>query len=225
MVEERGIPQKTAELYGIILVNYNSGTTELKVLNSSYNLKSFNYFERKAMKEMCIFTTHVVLQKTKKTPILRISVTDPQIEGFLHLFSLDMELGILVAFASESYPGRLIFKIMGEIWDEFVYLDAVAQFKKKKPEVPVVKGKGNVIELESIGVNLRKNQHPYEDKLWMAEEKVKELEVVVFKDLKLLLGTSEELDQLAYSSEHLSEGAKLFYKACRKKNKRCCRVL
>ena len=62
------------------------------------------------------------------------------------------------------------------------------------------------------------------DKLTMAQNTLKETEVVLHDNIKKLLDNQKDLDQLVAQSDDLSKGAKMFYKGSKKMNKSCCEI-
>mmetsp|Transcript_34008 Transcript_34008/g.38646 ORF Transcript_34008/g.38646 Transcript_34008/m.38646 type:complete len:201 (-) Transcript_34008:113-715(-) len=194
----------------ISLIVAKQGTSKVVVLSKEYNLKGFGFFEKKPVRESCIFLAREIL------PLLQGGAGSNSInheEYCAHVFSEGNGLSF-VAVCDEEYPPRVAFDCLRSVMEEFIL------FNENNWKTVDADADLNFPSLKNIIIAY---ENPADvDPLFKAQKQVDQIHEVMSHNLNTLLEKQENIDELVSKSEDLSKQSKMFYKGSKKMKKRCC---
>jgi len=193
----------------IILRWFDDSKKRSTVLSSAYELSSFSYFQRGSVREVALFVSREVAQRSKKGE--RVSVTH---EGYMcHSFVHPSEVACALLTDAE-YPQRVAFNLCTIAIDNFLKEYPEATFKKYDTDT----------ELKVMGFDalLQKYQDPEKaDPVMKIQKDLEETKQIMVKSIEQILDRGEKLENLAAKSQDLSFQSKAFMTNAEKMNK-CC---
>ncbi|XP_076814415.1 synaptobrevin homolog YKT6-like [Clavelina lepadiformis] len=178
-------------------------------LTSTYDLMSFNYFQRKSIQEFMTFTTQIITERTQTGQ--RQSVKEQ--EYLCHVYVREDRLtGVIIA--DQDYPRRVAFTILSKACEDFA---------SKVPSKDWPYGQQANIQYNGLEPMLLKYQDPKEaDAMTRVQVELDETKIVLHGTMESLLQRGEKLDDLVAKSDALSLQSKTFYKQAKKANSWCC---
>lgn len=177
-------------------------------LKCSYELTSFNYFQRGSVQEFMAFVSKTIVERTHAPS--RQSVKEG--EYMCHVYVRGDNLaGVLIS--DYEYPTRVAHTMITKVLDEFAV---------KNPPAVWPSGTEATIDFPQLNVYLAKYQNPSEaDAMTKIQEELDETKIILHNTIEAVLERGEKLDDLVAKSEGLSIQSKAFYKTARKTNS-CC---
>jgi synaptobrevin homolog YKT6 len=197
------------KLLSLLIINKDSSSA--KVLQGSYELSSFGYFQQKSVKEFLNFTSKLVVERTQTS--LRSTVKEQ--EYLCHVYVRPDNLaGVLIS--DQEYPQRVGQTLLTKVLEEFAAMYSSAQWSG------MTEGSGSCKRVDEF---LQKYQNPREaDAMMKLQNDLDETKIILHGTLEALLQRGEKLDDLVERSEGLSMQSKMFYQTAKKTN-RCCVIL
>ncbi|KAL1456281.1 hypothetical protein WDU94_001023 [Cyamophila willieti] len=182
--------------------------TSAVALKSSYDLQSFNYFQRGSVQEFMTFVSKTMVERSQTAS--RQSVKEG--EYMCHVFVRGDNLaGILVS--DHEYPHRVAHTLITNVLNEF---------SKVVPPSSWPSGTEATISFPQLPQYLARYQNPREaDAMTKIQEELDETKIILHNTIEAVLQRGEKLDDLVGKSEELSMSSKAFYKTARKTNS-CC---
>lgn len=186
-------------------------------LLASYNVAAFNYFTRKSIREHLAFASRTIAARTEPGGRSVVKMEEKDEFPFRVLVQISAEgLGIVVV-TDEEYPQSAAF--------QFVILTEENFHKAVRSKWGTIK-KDQDMEPSWLSTSLAQWQDPSNpeiSKLAQVTMKVEEVKNIMHVNIEQILKNGETLDDMVTKAEELSSQAKVFYKAGKKTNKRCCR--
>jgi synaptobrevin family protein YKT6 len=180
-------------------------------LDTKEDLSSFNFFQRRTIREHMQFASRTFAQKT--TEGQRVTVNLQEIPFVVHVHHRFGGL-TCTAITDVSYPQRVIFTMMSQIMREF---------NEEWPEWVNSNQDGNVQSSVLIRM-FEQYQNPEEaDKVMKIQKNLDDVKDVMTKNIEDVLERGENLDELMVKSEDLSTVSYKFYKTAKNANS-CCPV-
>eukprot|EP01101_Sappina_pedata_P012125 TRINITY_DN8271_c0_g1_i1.p1 TRINITY_DN8271_c0_g1~~TRINITY_DN8271_c0_g1_i1.p1 ORF type:complete len:201 (+),score=98.96 TRINITY_DN8271_c0_g1_i1:92-694(+) len=199
------------KLLSIILFKWVANGLPIQ-LTSAYDLSPFGFFQRGSVKEVALFVSREVVQRSK--PGDRHSVLHK--EHFCHVMIRGENLACAV-LSDEDYPQRVIFSLINTAFDEFDKAVPESQWINLTTDASF-----NVASLEPL---LLKFQNPEEaDKIMKIQKDLDETKDILIKSIDQLLDRGEKLENLAKQSQDLSFQSKIFLDRSTEMNS-CCIIL
>uniref|UniRef100_A0A8D8QX07 Synaptobrevin homolog YKT6 n=1 Tax=Cacopsylla melanoneura TaxID=428564 RepID=A0A8D8QX07_9HEMI len=182
--------------------------TSAVALQSSYDLQSFNYFQRGSVQEFMTFVSKTMVERSQTAS--RQSVKEG--EYMCHVFVRgDNVAGILIS--DHEYPHRVAHTLITNVLNEF---------SKAVPPSSWPSGTEATIAFPQLPQYLARYQNPREaDAMTKIQEELDETQIILHNTIQAVLQRGEKLDDLVGKSEELSMSSKAFYKTARKTNS-CC---
>lgn len=182
--------------------------TSAVTLKSSYDLQSFNFFQRGSVQEFMTFVSKTMVERSQTAS--RQSVKEG--EYMCHVFVRGDNLaGILVS--DHEYPHRVAHTLITNVLNEF---------SKAVPASSWPTGTEATIQFPQLPQYLARYQNPREaDAMTKIQEELDETKIILHSTIEAVLQRGEKLDDLVSKSEGLSMQSKAFYKTARKTNA-CC---
>jgi synaptobrevin family protein YKT6 len=205
------------KIISCIIMRQVSGKSPV-LLSAAYELSIFGFFQRSGVKEIALFVSREVIQRSKRGEMQSVKHK----EYIAHCQILANGLGCCV-LSDEEYPQRVAFLLIREAFDMFLKqydteeMSAKTGWKTTEKDLSL-----NVTGLDSL---LVKYQNPSEaDKITKIKKEIEETKAIVIKTIEELMERGEKLEDLAQKSNDLSLQSKAFMKESEKLN-RCCIIL
>jgi synaptobrevin family protein YKT6 len=165
------------------------------------DLTSFNYFQRKTIREFLKFTSEVVIGRTNNEQRVRVQ----EKEYFCHCYVRSDSLSSIL-ISDNEYPQRVAFTLLGKMLDEY-------------KQQPAANAQNWINQL------IIKYQNPEEaDAIMKVQKELDETKVIMHSTIDSVLQRGEKLDDLVAQSDALSATSKQFYTTAKKTNS-CCTIL
>lgn len=177
-------------------------------LKTSYDLSTFNYFQRNSVQEFMGFVSKTIVERTYSPA--RQSVKEG--EYMCHVYvRADCLAGVLIS--DQEYPNRVAHTLITKVLEDFA---------SKVPASTWPDANEASINFPQLNTYLAKYQNPREaDAMTKIQEELDETKIILHNTIEAVLQRGEKLDDLVAKSEGLSSQSKLFYKTARKTNS-CC---
>jgi len=178
------------------------------LLCSGYELSSFGYFQRGSVKEVALFVSREVIERSQKGERQTIQHK----EYMCHAMITPQDIGCAIITDSD-YPHRVAFSLVNKAVEEFTkaYGTNVSQFNNDAD-----------LKLDTLEPLLLKFQEPDKaDQVTKIQKDLDETKGVLVKSIDQLLQRGERLEVLAERSQDLSFQSKAFLKQSEKLNS-CC---
>ena len=201
------------KLIGATVLRFNKpGDAAPLLLSSAYDLSSFGFFQRGTVKDMCIFISRTLVERTALG--LRQSVQNQ--EYMCHVYLRGDGLGGVIICDME-YPGRVAFTVLNKILNSFD-----DEFQQGWKAAGIAE---NSLNLKNFDAMIKEFQDPSAaDKLTKIERDLDETKIVLHNTIDSMLQRGEKLDQLVDRSTDLSRQSKVFYKQAKRQNS-CCSIM
>jgi synaptobrevin family protein YKT6 len=174
-----------------------------RVLDSATDFNDINFFYRGSVVEVCNFFAKSLAASPSQD---RLTTAKEQQFVFHKLRNQDIATIIV---ATQDYPSRVAFGILGEIMNEYNACGGVFP-----------NGHSSVIQR-----GIREYQQPRNaDKLTQIMENLEETQMMMTKNLQTALERTETLEQMLANAEGLSDQARLFAKESETLTGCCSRI-
>lgn len=192
----------------IILRWYEDPKISPTVLSSAYELSSFSYFQRGSVKEVALFVSREVAQRSKKGERQSITHQGHLCHSFVH------PAGIACALLTDTeYPQRVAFNLCNI---------AVENFLKEHSSTFSSYTTDQDLKVMGMDALLAKYQDPEQaDPTMKIQKDLEETKQILVKSIDQILERGEKLENLAAKSNDLSFQSKAFMTNAEKMNK-CC---
>jgi len=200
------------KVFSIILLRWNEdGKKPPIVLASSYELNSFGYFQRGSVREVALFASREVAQRSHKGETQSITHQGYLCHVYVH------PRGIAGAVMTDAeYPQRVALSLI------HISIDTFLKEYELSFEAYEVDQSLQVMGLDAL---LTKYQDPHQaDPIMKIQKDLEETKQVLVKSIDQILERGEKLENLAAKSNDLSFQSKAFMTNAEKMNK-CCRYL
>lgn len=181
------------------------------VLDTAEDLSSFNFFQRRTVREHLQFASRTFAKRTEEGK--RLSVNLEEIPFLVHVHHRFGGL-TCTAVTDETYPERVIFTMMSQILRDFN--EEWPDWSAQTTDTDVKTG--------ALQRAFGKYQNPEEaDKVMKIQRNLDDVKDVMHKNIEDVLERGENLDELMVKSEDLSTVSYKFYKTAKNANS-CCPV-
>lgn len=203
-------------LYALIAAGINPNDNKPYILSREYDVSSFGFFERNAVREsfkfICRETVGLLKEGTRHT--VKHDADDKN-EYLIHAQVSYKQKLAFFAFCDSTYPKRVAFKCINDFMGQFESQvgDAwVNMVKDEKPEC-------------GLSTLFKQYSDPTKgDSLTSAQKNADDIQVILHDNIKTLLERQGNIDSLVEKSKDLSMQSKMFYKTSKKMNKNCCEI-
>lgn len=198
--------------YGYVFAGLTLEGKDPTLFTREYDVSSFGFFEKSAVKETFKFVARNSLQSLELGS--RHVVTHDKYHCYI-LMSDKKGLGVF-AYCDEDYPRRLAFVFLAKAMALFDSEVNDAWMKMKSDEnIPVPAIKALWLDF----------QDPKKvDPLTSAQDTVEKTKLVMHDNIEKLLANQGSMESLVVKSKDLSDQSKMFYKTAKKMN-RCCSLI
>jgi len=187
------------------------GDAKPVVLDTQEDLSSFNFFQRRTIREHLQFATRTFAKRCEEGK--RMSVNLEEIPFLVHVHHRFGGLTI-TAVTDETYPERVIFTMMSQI---------LREFNEEWPDW-VNQSTDCDVKTSALQRKFGEYQKPQEaDKVLKIQKNLDDVKDVMHKNIEDVLERGENLDELMVKSEDLSTSSYKFYKTAKSANS-CCPV-
>ncbi|KAK6588762.1 hypothetical protein RS030_2206 [Cryptosporidium xiaoi] len=184
---------------------------DVKLISSCFNLSSFAFLERNAIKEILTFIVKSI------TPKLDVGKREIISHDKFLIFSFKWVDGTTILIACDrEYPSRSAFSCINELYSDLYksYLNI---------EISDIKEQIHIKEMQDY---LKKYKNPlFSDAIFESQMKVEKASEAMHISLRSLLDRGENLDILLQKSQDLSDYSKKLFKTSKKTNKSCLKQL
>ncbi|XP_046850621.1 synaptobrevin homolog YKT6-like [Xenia sp. Carnegie-2017] len=185
--------------------------TNVKALNSAYDLQSFGYFQRSSVKEFMDFTARIIVERTRVKE--RASVKEQEYVCHVYVDANNLS-GVLIS--DSEYPSRVAFTLIGKVLEDFL---------QEYPLHKLLELEMKDIVFEKSREYLDKYQNPSQaDPMMKVQAELDETKIVLHNTIESVLERGEKLDDLVDKSRELTIQSKTFYTTAKKTNS-CCIIL
>jgi len=202
------------KVYSIILFKWREKESPL-VLSSVYDLSFFGYFQRSTVRQVLLFASREVVQRTR--PGDRQTVLHNG--NNCHTYTLLSPPNTACAVTTdEEYPQRVVFSLVSVSLEEF------AKLHSSNPDIqnPIADLDLAVPALDQL---LIKYQDPIEaDKILKIQKNLDETKTILVQTIDQILERETKLEDLAKRSQDLSFQSKVFLEKANQTNS-CCTIL
>lgn len=192
----------------IILRWYDDPKKACNVISSVYELSSFSYFQRGSVKEVALFVSREVAQRSKKGERQSISHQGYMCHSFVHPSEVTCAL-----LCDNEYPQRVAFNLCNIAIDNFLK-EYEGTFKNYDTDQD--------LKVTGFDALIAKYQDPEKaDPVMKIQKDLDETKQILVKSIDQILERGEKLENLAAKSNDLSFQSKAFMTNAEKMNK-CC---
>lgn len=205
------------KLIAIALFAHKGPDAPPVALGMAADLSQFGYFQRASVREMLLFTSRTIAQRT--APGQRQTVR--QEDYYCHVHARASGLAA-VAVCDRDYPPTAAFSVAARAMDDYAAVQpgGGAGEPWRAAAADDVNAAAAVLEPA-----LQKYQDPVAaDKLTRIQRDLDETKVVLHQTIDSVLRRGEKLDSLVDKSADLSLASQMFYKQARKTNS-CCKMM
>ncbi|KAH8740003.1 SNARE protein [Cryptosporidium ryanae] len=183
---------------------------DVKLISSCFNLSSFSFLERNAIKEVLAFIVKSI------TPKLDFGKREIISHDKFLIFSFKWADGTtILAACDKEYPSRSAFSCINELYYDL-------NKKYLNTEMTGIKEQIHIKELQDY---IKKYKDPLvTDSIFESQIKVERASEAMHVSLRSLLDRGENLDILLQKSQDLSDYSKKLFKTSKKTNKSCCNL-
>lgn len=198
------------KLTAIAIMKWN-GDNQPILLGIAADLSNFGYFQRASVKEMLVFTSRTIVQRTQ--PGIRQTVRNEEYFCHVHV-TADNLAGIVVA--DSDYPVTAAFSVINKVLEDFQNQEGD---KWKIADSDLTCG-NNFLEPALV----KYQDITQADKLSKIQKDLDETKIILHQTIDSVLKRGEKLDTLVDKSADLSLASQMFYKQARKTNS-CCTIM
>jgi len=203
------------KVVGIIISRCPDGDDDVLFLNTAHDLSSFPFFERKTVKEACLFLARTI------TPRLSMHRREVIAHEEYIAFSQRWEDGLsVIMITDKDYPQRIAFQCVKTVYVEF------GKKISKEEWMRLESDDSADFKAELRGLLKLYKEPANFDAILETQQKVDEAKATLNRTILQVLDNQANLDSLVAKSEDLSEVSKQAFKASKKiKGKfKCCAV-
>eukprot|EP00921_Rhytidocystis_pertsovi_P021662 GHVQ01034595.1.p1 GENE.GHVQ01034595.1~~GHVQ01034595.1.p1 ORF type:complete len:209 (+),score=34.39 GHVQ01034595.1:647-1273(+) len=185
-------------------------------LSSAFDLHKFSFFEKKVVKEACVFLARTAVPRV--TFNKREVITHEESLAFVYRWTDGM---FVCAIAEHDYPQRIGFDVIHKI--RRCFIDTVSH----SVWISADEGSSNSTFRHRLTDLLTQYQNPATfDKVVQAQQRTETVQEQMQHNITALLHTGENIETLVAKSNDLSESSKVLFKSSRKLKKRyaCCKT-
>lgn len=207
------------KLLAIALFAHKGADSPPVALGMASDLSSFGYFQRASVREMLLFTSRTIAQRT--APGQRQTVR--QEDYYCHVHARDSGLAA-VAVCDRDYPPTAAFSVAARVMDDYAAAVGAGGGEPWRSAAADDAGGGGAAAAV-LEPALQKFQDPVAaDKLTRIQRDLDETKVVLHQTIDSVLRRGEKLDALVDKSADLSLASQMFYKQARRTNS-CCKMM
>lgn len=197
------------KVFSIILLRWLEDPKQPpNVLSAVYELSSFSYFQRGSVKEVALFVSREVAQRSKKGERQSITHQGYMCHSFVH------PQGVACALLTDQeYPQRVAFNLCNIVVENFLkeYSTTFQNYTTDQD-----------LKVTGLDALLQKYQDPETaDPTMKIQKDLEETKQILVKSIDQILERGEKLENLAAKSNDLSFQSKAFMSNAEKMNK-CC---
>jgi len=184
------------------------------IFTISYYLSEYYFFEKKGMREICIFATHVGLQKNSKIGFMIM----PYEDYICYVLSGYKDLGVVcfVDNRREEFPEKVIKRLLHKIQNNFIMqYDTEWQDKIKDYSC-------HLDELENFIIKCQTPENI--DVIFKLNSQLEETKNQLIDTINSCYIRQGKIEDLVEKSADISKASKRFYKQSKKMN-RCCIIM
>lgn len=197
------------KLFSIMVMRWFPDKAPL-VLSSVYELGSFGYFQRGSVKEVALFVSREVVQRSKQGD--RQSVLHKEYVCHAQVTAQGLAVAIIT---DKEYPARVAYSLLFKCLDEF--MRAQTNWSNIQND--------SDLQVPALQQLLTKYQNPNDaDPVSRIQKDLEDTKQIILKSIDDLLASGEKLETLAEKSQDLSFQSKAFLKNSEKLNS-CCVIL
>lgn len=184
------------------------------IFTISYYLREYYFFEKKGMREICIFATRVGLKNNSNTGFMRI----PYDDYMCYVLSGYKDLGVVcfVDNRKEEFPEKVIKRLLHKIQNNFI-LQYGTDWQDKKTDYSC-----HLKELENFIVQCQTPEKI--DAILKLNSKLEETKNKLIDTINSCYIRQQKIEELLVKSVDISNASKRFYKQSKKMN-RCCNIM
>ncbi|KAL5470883.1 hypothetical protein EMCRGX_G028930 [Ephydatia muelleri] len=176
---------------------------------AAYELSSFGFFQRNAIREFMAFSSSVIVERTQVGQRQTVKEQD----YLCHVYVRSDQLACVV-ITDKDYPTRVCFTVMNKVLDMYS-----ADFTRSSWSQAATD-----LSYPPLDTLLAKYQEPREaDPLMKVQADLDETKIVLHETLEAMMQRGEKLDDLVSKTDMLSGTSKAFYKEA--KGNSCCVLL
>lgn len=178
------------------------------ILTHVFCLKDYYYFQKKTVKEMCIFAGRNLIFRTESGKFSDVE------HGDYNISSMSIgNLSICAILNDDKYPLRVMHRFLRRTLDNYRELHG-----EKCEMVNTYLG----LPMENLSETLEKAQNPNDvDKMYNITQMIESTKEIMKQNIEKVLERGENIDELVQRSKDLSKSSKDFYRTSKKFN-RCC---
>ncbi|KAF2731846.1 snare protein [Polyplosphaeria fusca] len=194
-------------------------------------LKDFNYFSKKAVREILEWSAGVVAQRT--SPGSRNSAPADEKEkedetprkpdkDVMWVHAYGRSEGVCgIAISDGEYDARICHSLINKFLDDFI----TKYPRTSYVNLPKTPNPTNPLPLPGLEDYIVKYQDPGQaDPITKIQQELNDTKIVLHKTIEGVLERGEKVDNLVAKSEGLSASSKMFYTQAKKQNS-CCIVM
>jgi len=181
---------------------------ESVILTHVFSLKDNYYFQKKTVKEMCIFAGRNLIFRTESGKFSDIE------HGDYNISSMSIgNLTICAVMNDNKYPLRVMHRFLKRILNDYREMHG-----ERCNQIEEYLG----LPMNNLSDILDKSQNPNEvDKMYNITQMIESTKEIMKQNIEKVLERGENIDELVQKSKDLSKSSKDFYKTSKKFN-RCC---
>jgi synaptobrevin family protein YKT6 len=201
------------QLYSIIIFKVRDGEEKPVVLSANYDMSTFGFFQRGKAKEFCTFASRTVAARST----LNVRAKVAQEEHMCYFYRLQNGVTAVVT-GNAQYPDRVAFDLV---------VKAANSYNDRSGATSVAIVSDQFVENSELMSLLAQYQNPTEaDKILKLQKDLNEVKTIMYDNIEKLLERGQKIDDLVAQSQDLGMGAKAFYDAGRRMNRRCnCTIM
>ena len=199
-------------LLSIIIGKKSNSIENTILLSASFYLNDYYYFQKKGIKEFCIFTARNTIFFSKHNQLENINYK----EFYITILRKSKNLAVCIILNKQDYPINVLNRLIHKI-----YIDYENQYSNKWQEIY----SDFSLPLKELDEKIILYQDPIKaDKFHQINHQLEETKKIMYKNIDKILERGIKIDELVKKSKDLSLTSKKFYKQSKKFN-RCCIIL
>jgi len=179
------------------------------ILTGSFHLNKYNYFQKKGIKELCIFAARnsIFYSDYNKFENIRHK------EIYITMLRKNNDLVICAVLDNQDYPIGVLNRVINKIYMEYL---------EEHPEKWKTILSDFNLPMKHLDDKIILYQDPSKaDKIHAINHELDETKKIMYKNIEKILDRGIKIDQLVEKSKDLSLSSKKFYKQSKNMN-RCC---
>ena len=199
-------------LLSIIIGKKGNTIENTIILSGVFHLNKYNYFQKKGMKELCIFSARNSIFYSEHNKFENIKHK----EIYLTMLRKSNNLVVCAILDNQKYPIRVLHRVINKIYMEYL---------EEYPEKWKTIHSDFNLPMKDLNEKIILYQDPSKaDKLHAIECELKETKEIMYKNIEKVLERGVKIDTLVEKSRDLSLSSKKFYKQSKNLN-RCCVIV